>query len=35
MVADKLVRDRMVYEGRIIEGVTVVPGTGTPSCPDP
>jgi hypothetical protein len=26
MVADKLVRDRMVYEGRIIEGVTVVPG---------
>jgi hypothetical protein len=26
MVADKLVRDRMVYEGRIVEGVTVVPG---------
>jgi len=26
MAADKLVRDRMVYEGRIIEGVIVVPG---------
>jgi hypothetical protein len=26
MVADKLVRDRMVYEGRIIEAVTLVPG---------
>lgn len=26
MVADKLVRDRMVYEGHFIEGIAVVPG---------